>query len=160
MVQNFRPGVMERLGLGFAQVSEINPKLVYGEVTGYGTAEVWRNRPGQDLLAQARSGIMWLSGNEGDPPTPMALAAADMLAGHNLCEGILACLVRRGATGKGGLVESSLLESLLDFQFEVLTVHLNDGRRLRNAAPFAMRTPISLRPTEFMTLRTAISLWR
>ena len=130
MVQNFRPGVMERLGLGFARVSEINPKLVYGEVTGYGTAEVWRNRPGQDLLAQARSGIMWLSGNDGDPPTPMALAAADMLAGHNLCEGILACLVRRGATGKGGLVESSLLESLLDFQFEVLTVHLNDGRRL------------------------------
>jgi CoA:oxalate CoA-transferase len=59
----------------------------------------------------------------------MALAIADMLAGHALCEGILACLVRRGVTGTGGLVETSLIEALLDFQFEVLTTYLNDGRR-------------------------------
>ena len=129
MVQNFRPGVMERLGLGYERVSEINPRLVYAVVSGYGSADAWRDRPGQDLLAQARSGIMWLSGDQDDPPTPMALAVADMLAGHNLCEGILACLVRRGVTGRGGLVETSLIESVLDFQFEVLTVHLNDGRR-------------------------------
>jgi len=129
MVQNFRPGVMERLGFGYDNVSQINSRLVYGIVSGYGNADAWRDRPGQDLLAQARSGIMWLSGNEGDPPTPMALAIADMLAGHNLCEGILACLVRRSMTGRGGLVETSLIEALLDFQFEVLTTHLNDGRR-------------------------------
>ena len=129
MVQNFRPGVMRRLGFGYDKVSEINSRLVYGIVSGYGNAQAWRDRPGQDLLAQARSGIMWLSGNDGDPPTPMALAIADMLAGHNLCEGILACLVRRGVTGRGGLVETSLIEALLDFQFEVLTTHLNDGRR-------------------------------
>jgi CoA:oxalate CoA-transferase len=129
MVQNFRPGVMERLGFGYDKVSQINSRLVYGIVSGYGNAAAWRDRPGQDLLAQARSGIMWLSGDEGDPPTPMTLAIADMLAGHNLCEGILACLVRRGVTGRGGLVETSLIEGLLDFQFEVLTTHLNDGRR-------------------------------
>jgi CoA:oxalate CoA-transferase len=129
MVQNFRPGVMERLGFGYDKVSQINSRLVYGIVSGYGNAKAWRDRPGQDLLAQARSGIMWLSGNDGDPPTPMALAIADMLAGHNLCEGILACLVRRAATGRGGLVETSLVEALLDFQFEVLTTYLNDGRR-------------------------------
>jgi CoA:oxalate CoA-transferase len=129
MVQNFRPGVMERLGFGFEAVSKINPRIVYAEVSGYGSAKAWRERPGQDLLAQARSGIMWLSGNEGDPPTPMALAIADILAGHNLCEGILACLVRRGVTGRGGYVETSLIEALLDFQFEVLTTHMNDGRR-------------------------------
>jgi CoA:oxalate CoA-transferase len=129
MVQNFRPGVMERLGLGYESTSKINRRLIYGVITGYGNAEAWRDRPGQDLLAQARSGIMWLSGNEGDPPTPMALAIADMLAGHNLCEGILACLVRRGVKGSGGLVETSLIEALLDFQFEVLTTHLNDGNR-------------------------------
>lgn len=129
MVQNFRPGVMERLGFGYDKVSQFNSRLVYGIVSGYGNAEAWRDRPGQDLLAQARSGIMWLSGNDGDPPTPMALAIADMLAGHNLCEGILACLVRRGVTNRGGLVETSLIEALLDFQFEVLTTHLNDGRR-------------------------------
>ena len=129
MVQNFRPGVIERLGLGYDKVSQINSGLVYGIVSGYGNAEAWRDRPGQDLLAQARSGIMWLSGNEGDPPTPMSLAIADMLAGHALCEGILAGLVRRGVTGRGGLVETSLMEALLDFQFEVITTHLNDGRR-------------------------------
>jgi len=127
MVQNFRPGVMERIGFGYDRAAAINPRLVYGAITGYGNAEEWRDRPGQDLLAQARSGIMWLSGNADDPPTPMALALADMLAGHNLCQGILACLVRRGVTGQGSLVETSLLESLLDFQFEVLTVYLNDG---------------------------------
>jgi CoA:oxalate CoA-transferase len=129
MVQNFRPGVMERLGLGYENAAKINPRLVYGVVSGYGNAEAWRDRPGQDLLAQARSGIMWLSGDESAPPTPMALAIGDMLAGHNLCEGILACLVRRGVTGQGGLVETSLIEALIDFQFEVLTTHLNDGRR-------------------------------
>jgi CoA:oxalate CoA-transferase len=129
MVQNFRPGVIERLKLDYEHVSKANPRLVYGAVTGYGNARQWRDRPGQDLLAQARSGIMWLSGDEGDPPTPMALAIADMLAGHGLCEGILACLVRRGVTGRGGLVETSLIEALLDFQFEVLTTHMNDGHR-------------------------------
>jgi CoA:oxalate CoA-transferase len=136
VVQNFRPGVMERLGLGYDCASKINPGLVYGVVTGYGNAEAWRDRPGQDLLAQARSGIMWLSGNDGDPPTPMALAVADMLAGHNLCEGILACLIRRGLTGRGGLVETSLIEALLDFQFEVLTTYLNDGGRSPRRSAF------------------------
>ena len=136
MVQNFRPGVIERLGLGYDKVSQINSRLVYGIVSGYGNAEAWRDRPGQDLLAQARSGIMWLSGDDGDPPTPMALAIADMLAGHNLCEGILASLVRRGVTGRGGLVETSLIEALLDFQFEVLTTHLNDGHRLPRRSAF------------------------
>ena len=129
MVQNFRPGVIERLKLDYDHVSQANPRLVYGAVSGFGNAKQWSDRPGQDLLAQARSGIMWLSGDDGDPPTPMALAIADMLAGHGLCEGILACLVRRSITGRGGLVETSLIEALLDFQFEVLTTHMNDGRR-------------------------------
>src|SRR5690348_12863653 len=127
MVQNFRPGVMERLGFGYDAVSKINSRLVYGEVSGYGNALAWRDRPGQDLLAQARSGIMWLSGNDGDPPTPMALAIADMLAGHNLCEGILACLVRRGMTGRGSLVETSVIQALIDCQYVECTTRLNDG---------------------------------
>ena len=129
MVQNFRPGVIERLKLDYQTVAQTNPRIVYGSISGYGDAGAWRDRPGQDLLAQARSGIMWLSGDEGDPPTPFSLAIADMLTGHNLCQGILACLVRRGVTGRGGLVEVSLLESLMDFQFEVLTTYMNDGRR-------------------------------
>src|ERR1700751_4501708 len=125
MVQNFRPGVIQRLKLDYESVSQSNPGLVYGSISGYGEAGEWRDRPGQDLLAQARSGIMWLSGDKGDRPTPFALAIADMLTGHNLCQGILACLVRRGITGRGAHVETSLLESLIDFQFEVLTKYLN-----------------------------------
>jgi CoA:oxalate CoA-transferase len=127
LLQNFRPGVMEKLGLGYGAVKEINPRLVYGSVTGYGTEGPWKNKPGQDLLAQCLSGVAWLSGDGDQGPVPMGLAVADMLAGAHLCQGVLACLVRRGISGEGGLVEVSLLESLLDFQFEVLTTHLNDG---------------------------------
>ncbi|HXG24728.1 MAG TPA: CaiB/BaiF CoA-transferase family protein [Chthonomonadales bacterium] len=130
LIQNFRPGVMERLGLGYEAVREINPRLVYGTVTGYGKEGPWRDKPGQDLLAQSLSGLVWLSGNADQPPTPFGLSIADMMAGAHLAQGILACLVRRSITGRGGLVEVSLLESVLDIQFEVFTTHLNDGGKL------------------------------
>jgi CoA:oxalate CoA-transferase len=127
LIHNFRPGVMERIGLSYETVNELNPKLVYGTVTGYGAEGPWRDKPGQDLLVQSRSGLVWLSGDAKDGPVPMGLAIADMFTGAHLVQGILACLVRRGVTGQGGLVEVSLMESVLDFQFEVLTTHLNDG---------------------------------
>ncbi len=130
LVQNFRPGIMERLGLGYAAVKEFNPRLVYATVSGYGNDGPWRDKPGQDLLAQALSGLTWLSGNGDQGPVPFGLAAADLLAGAHLVQGILACLVRRGITGNGGLVEVSLLESVLDYQFEALTTHLNDGAQM------------------------------
>lgn len=130
LIQNFRPGVMEKLGFDYEAVQKINPRLVYAEVTGYGKKGPWRDKPGQDLLAQALSGLVWLNGNAGQPPMPFGLATADMFAGAYLVQGILACLVRRGKTGKGGLVEVSLLEAVLDHQFEVLTTHLNDGGKL------------------------------
>jgi len=129
VLQNFRPGVIARLGLDYAAVQAINPRIVYASITGYGTEGPWVMRPGQDLLAQARSGLMWLNGDDGQGPVPFGLAVADMLAGAAACQGILACLVRRGITGAGGHVETSLLEALVDFQFEVLTAYLNDGRR-------------------------------
>ena len=134
MIQNFRPGVMERVGLDYSAVQAINPRLVYGTVTGYGPEGPWRDKPGQDLLAQSLSGLAWLNGNADQPPTPFGLAVADMLAGAHLAQGLLACLVRRGVTGRGGLVEVSLLESVLDLQFEVLTTHLNDGGKLPERA--------------------------
>ncbi len=136
MIQNFRPGVIERLGLDYAHVAALNPRLVYASISGYGEAGPWVGRPGQDLLAQSRSGVMWLNGDEGQGPVPFGLAIADMLAGAACAQGILAALVRRGITGKGGRVETSLLEALIDFQFEVLTTHLNDGRRLPRRSSF------------------------
>lgn len=136
MLQNFRPGVIERLGLDYASVKAINPRLVYGSITGYGMEGPWVQRPGQDLLAQARSGVMWLNGDEDQGPVPFGLAVADMLAGAALTQGILAALVRRGVTGIGAHVETSLLEVLVDLQFEVLTTHLNDGRRAPKRSNF------------------------
>ncbi|NTF43342.1 CaiB/BaiF CoA-transferase family protein [Rhizobium rhizogenes] len=130
IIQNFRPGVIERLGLDYASVAAINPRIVYGSITGYGPDNDWRHFPGQDLLAQARSGVMWLNGEADDGPVPFGLAVADMLAGNLLVQAILAGLVRRGVTGRGVHVETSLLEAMVDFQFEVLTTHLNDGGRL------------------------------
>lgn len=127
LIENFRPGVMARLGLDFAAVQALNRRLVYGTVTGYGATGPWAGKPGQDLLAQAKSGLCWLNGNAGDPPSPMGLSVADLTTSAHLVEGILACLVRRGVTGVGGHVEVSLMESILDLQFEVVTTHLNDG---------------------------------
>lgn len=134
MIQNFRPGVIRRIGLDYESVKEINPGIIYGTVTGYGETGPWRNKPGQDLLAQSVSGLVWLNGDRDQPPVPVGLAVADILAGAHLTQGILACLVRRGITGEGGLVEVSLLESVLDFQFEVLTTHLNDGGKVPERA--------------------------
>ena len=136
MIQNFRPGVIGRLGLDYESVRAINPRLVYCSISGYGEEGPWVTRPGQDLLAQARSGVMWLNGDESQGPVPFGLAIGDMLAGAAAAQGILAALVRRGVTGRGSHVETSLLEALIDLQFEVLTTHLNDGRRLPRRANF------------------------
>lgn len=129
VIQNFRPGVAERLGFGPQALRARNPKLIVASISGYGEDGPWAGLPGQDLLAQALSGAMWLSGSASDGPVPFGLSVADMLAGHILVEGVLAALVRRGISGEGATVETSLLEALIDLQFEVLTTHLNDGGR-------------------------------
>lgn len=130
LIHNFRPGVMDKLGFSYKAVRALHPSIIYAEVTGYGTAGPWRDKPGQDLLVQALSGLPWLNGDADQPPVPFGLAVADMFAGAHLVQGILACLVRRGVSGQGGKVEVSLLESTLDLQFEVLTTYLNDGGKL------------------------------
>jgi crotonobetainyl-CoA:carnitine CoA-transferase CaiB-like acyl-CoA transferase len=117
MIHNFRPGVIEKLGFCYEDVVHLNPRIVYGEVSGYGKTGPWRNKPGQDLLVQALAGLPWLNGNVDHPPVPVGIAVADLFAGAHLAQGILAGLVRRGVTGHGAKVEVSLLESILDFQF-------------------------------------------
>ncbi|MCP4380471.1 MAG: CoA transferase [Hyphomicrobiales bacterium] len=136
LIQNFRPGVATRLGIDYEAARQINKRLVYASISGFGQTGPWVKRPGQDLLAQARSGVMWLNGDESHGPVPFGLAIADMFAGAAAAQGILAALVRRGITGEGGHVETSLLEALVDFQFEVLTTFLNDGRRLPSRSNF------------------------
>jgi len=128
IVQNFRPGVMERIGLGYEDARAINPRIVYASVSGYGNTGPWRDRPGQDLLAQARAGLPWLNGGHDDPPIPVGVAVADLLASCHLAQGVTALLLRRERTGVGGLVETSLMEGMLDMQFELLSAHLFDSR--------------------------------
>jgi CoA:oxalate CoA-transferase len=126
VMHNFRPGVMQRLGFDFEQVKEVNPTVVYAEISGYGEEGPWKDRPGQDLLLQSLTGLTWLTGNAGGP-VPMGLSIIDMLAGTHLAQGILACLVRRSIKGEGGLVQVSMIESSYDFQFEAITTYYYDG---------------------------------
>ncbi|MFB3164942.1 CaiB/BaiF CoA-transferase family protein [Neobacillus sp. 179-J 1A1 HS] len=124
IIQNFRPGVMERLGLDYQHVKRLNPGVVYAEITGYGSVGPWVEAPGQDLLVQSRSGLTWLAAPN-QKPAPFGLAIVDMAAGVHLAQGILAALVQKSITGVGAHIEVSLLESILDFQFRELTEFLN-----------------------------------
>jgi CoA:oxalate CoA-transferase len=130
MLHNFRPGVMERIGLDYESVKAINPSIVYAEISGYGNEGPWKELPGQDLLVQSVSGLTWLSNNENTQPTPMGVAVVDILAGTHITQGILAALYKRTVSGEGACVQVSMLESILDFQFEVLTCFYNDGQQL------------------------------
>ncbi len=130
MMHNFRPGVMDRIGLDYKTVKSINPQIVYAEVSGFGDEGPWKDLPGQDLLLQAASGLTWLSNNNNENPTPMGVAVVDIMAGTHLAQGVLAALYKRSISGGGALIQVSMLESILDFQFEVLTCYYNDGNRL------------------------------
>jgi len=153
LTHNFRPGVMEKIGLDWESVRQLNPRIVYGEVTGYGCEGPWKDKPGQDLLLQSLSGLTWLSGNADQGPVPMGLAVVDILCGSHLVQGILAALIRRARTQKGAFVQVSLLESILDFQFEVITTHLADGgqppqRSKRFNAHAYLAAPYGVYPTQ------------
>jgi CoA:oxalate CoA-transferase len=130
MMHNFRPGVMERIGLDYETVKKINPSIIYATISGYGNEGPWKDLPGQDLLLQAASGLTWLNNNNNESPTPMGVAVVDIMAGTHIAQGILATLFKRTITGEGALVEVNMFESILDFQFELLTSYYNDGRQL------------------------------
>lgn len=130
VMHNFRPGVMEKLGFSYEEIKHINPKIIYAGISGYGEEGEWKVLPGQDLLLQSLSGLPYLNAESTKIPTPMGISVVDILAGTHLAQGILAALVKRDTTGEGSLVQVSMLESALDFQFEVFTNFLNDGEEL------------------------------
>lgn len=127
MILNFRPGVSKRLGIDWESVKKVNDKLIYGEISGYSQDGPLKDKPGQDLLVQAISGMCMSTGERDKLPTPVGLSVADMLAGQHLAQGILAALISRERTNKGSLVQVSMLESIIDLQFEGFTTFLNDG---------------------------------
>lgn len=127
IIENYRPGVMERLGFGYEQVFEVNPKIVYCSLSGYGSTGPGRNRPGQDLLAQAMSGMAMLNGRKSDPPTLVGMAVVDQHAAVLGALGVLAALYERRDTGMGKKVDSNLLNAALDLQIEPFNYYLNGG---------------------------------
>ncbi|HEX9015292.1 MAG TPA: CaiB/BaiF CoA-transferase family protein [Chloroflexota bacterium] len=134
LVQNFRPGVMDRLGLGYEEARKINPRLIYASASGFGEDELTRDMPGQDLLLQAFSGLMAITGTAGETPHPAGAAVVDQHGASLLAMGILAALMQRGQTGKGQKIEVSMLQSALDLQLEPITYYLNGGALRRPQA--------------------------
>jgi CoA:oxalate CoA-transferase len=113
LVENFRPGTLERLGLGYEQLRSLNPALVYASVSGFGHTGPWRERPAYDLIAQALSGMMSVTGFPGGPPTKVGTSVADLTAGLFALAGISAALYHRQKTGRGTHVDVSLLDGQL-----------------------------------------------
>lgn len=148
-VENYRPGAMDRMGLGYEALSQLNSRLVYCSVSGFGLDGPYRNRGGFDLIAQAMSGLMSFVGDVGsDRPCSTAVPISDLNAGAFGAIGILAALQSRHATGKGQHVESSLLESALSatiwesgMYLTNGTIPTRNGTRHRLAAPYeALKT--------------------
>ena len=116
-IQNFRPGTLERSGLGYDEVKQLNPRLIYTSITGFGNAGPYRDYPGYDTVGQGMSGLLSLL-TEMDDPKPMGISLSDHLAGIFACYGVLAALLARERTGRGQHVETSLLESSIAFLAE------------------------------------------
>ena len=108
IIANFRSGQAEKFGLDYQSVSETNPKVIYGNITGFGADD---NRPAFDVVLQAETGYMFMNGNPGSEPTKMPVALVDVLAAHQLKEGILLALLQLQRTGQGALVEVSLFDA-------------------------------------------------
>jgi crotonobetainyl-CoA:carnitine CoA-transferase CaiB-like acyl-CoA transferase len=137
LVQNFRPGVMERFGLSYESARALNPRLVYVSASGYGQEHPHRDRPGQDLLMQAITGLATISGPAGQPPTPVGTAVVDQHGATLLALGVLAGLLERARTGAGLHVEVSMLRAALDLQLEIVTYFLNGARMEKSPTSLA-----------------------
>lgn len=121
-LQNYRPGVADRLGVDYETLSAINPSLVYVSMSGYGEDGPYRDRPGQDLLLQAMSGSMFSAGREGEPPQPAGQYLVDAVTAYSAFEGALAALLHRERTGEGQLVSVNMLDAITTLQMQELSV--------------------------------------
>jgi crotonobetainyl-CoA:carnitine CoA-transferase CaiB-like acyl-CoA transferase len=140
VLESFRPGVADRLGIGYEKMNARNPQIIYAAISAFGQTGPWRDRPGVDGVAQAMGGIMSVTGTADGPPVKVGVPAADMAGGVYASQAILAALFARERTGRGQRVDVSLLDSLLAFQVVPLSMFLASGespQRLGSAAPYA-----------------------
>jgi crotonobetainyl-CoA:carnitine CoA-transferase CaiB-like acyl-CoA transferase len=152
VTENFRPGVMERLGLGYEQMRADNPGLIYAAASGYGPDGPYVGRPGQDMLIQALSGLAAITGSHEEGPHTVGASVVDHHGAALLAMGILAALVRRGRTGRGCRVDVDLLSAALDLQSESLVCYLNGAQpdsvaRPRRTGGWYYAAPYGIYPT-------------
>lgn len=125
VTQNFRPGVLEKLGLGYEDLKKINPSIVYVSNSGYGPSGPYVNRPGQDLLAQSLSGLVSLGGRSIDPPTPIPISYVDASTAILLAYAVMVGLFHKERTGEGQQIDVSLFNTAIAVQCEQLTAFMN-----------------------------------
>ena len=148
VASNFRPGVMERLGLGYEELSKRNERVICAYASGYGQSGPYRELRGQDLAAQALSGLMDLTGSQDGPPTPVGTFAIDYLAAMQFAIGMMAALAARERTGRGQMVDTCLLNAAIGLHHQEATAFLNTGQRYPrppNGIAHAHNTPLYAR---------------
>jgi len=128
VVENYRPGTMEKLGLGYEELKKINPRIVYGAVSGFGHYGPYKDRAGYDIIGQAMSGLMSTTGWPGGEPTRTGTAMSDILAGLSVAIGLLAALRHRDVTGIGQKVDVSLVDSTVASMEIINQIYLVEGR--------------------------------
>jgi len=126
-LQNYRPGVAERLGMDYASIRDARPDIVYVSISGYGETGPYAERPGQDMLLQAMSGAMFSVGRAADPPAPAGTFAVDAITAYSAFEGALAALLHRERTGEGQLVTVNMLDSAIAVQAQELSIFTVGG---------------------------------
>jgi CoA:oxalate CoA-transferase len=127
LVENFTPGTMERLGLGYETLKQVNPRLIYAAGSGFGQTGPYAHKPAFDITIQAMGGIMSTTGEEGGPPVRPGVSYGDISAGMFLCIAVLAALHDRGASGKGQFIDISMLDSQISVQENAFARYLNTG---------------------------------
>ena len=128
VIENFRPGVLAKLGFGYEAVSKVNRRAVYCSISGFGHTGPYRDRPGYDVIAQGESGLMDLTGFPDGPPTKLGASLADIVAGLYAFQGILLALLARHRTGTGQHVDVSLLDSMVSTLTYQALIYLTTGR--------------------------------
>lgn len=128
VLENFRPGVMEKLGLGYDKLKEVNPKIIYGSVSGFGHYGPYTKRPGYDIIAQAMGGLMSTTGWPDGLPTRSGTAIGDILGGMNVTIGILSAYISRQKTGIGQKVDVALVDSVVSGLEAITQIYLTSGK--------------------------------
>jgi crotonobetainyl-CoA:carnitine CoA-transferase CaiB-like acyl-CoA transferase len=127
VIENYRSGTLDRLGLGYEQAREINPDIIFASGSGFGSNSPYRDLPAQDLLIQAISGLASITGREGEAPVPSGVAIVDQHSASLLAMAVLAALLHRDRTGEGQLIEIIMLLAALDLGVEPIVYSLNGG---------------------------------